>query len=69
MYARGYEHGTRRQTRQASRWYDAIAEATLARLDATWPETNSTPQEVTNEHTQGTGTRDQGTGIGTKSRD
>ena len=63
MYARGHARGTRRQTRQASRWYDTIAAATLARLEAAWPvEQHNAAQEVTSDKTQRIGSIEQAQG-------
>ncbi len=56
---RGHVTGTRQQRASASDWYRKIAEATLARLEATWLETNDPVQEVTHESTHDAGTRDQ----------
>ena len=34
MYAKGHEHGTRKQTATQNNWYDAIAQENIARIEA-----------------------------------
>jgi len=43
MYGKRHEHGTRRVSRQAQGWYDAIAEANIARVEAEWGPVPATP--------------------------
>ena len=46
MYARGHVRTTRQQRASATDWYRKIEAATLARLEAEWPENNTASQEV-----------------------
>jgi hypothetical protein len=46
MYGRGHVHTTHAPRASASDWYRKIEMATLARLEARWPEKNTTAQET-----------------------